>query len=234
MIGAFVRASAWRTSSTAAVVKTRGVTGPSITSSSMATTLSACCTVVMNGIRVRSKIRSGNWMSSALPIVSALMPVLSERKKTGTTPSPGTSSIADLLGPSTLSRRVRVEEAGRFVSFPGFLAPFGAAGVYGAGVPDASYLPIAHHGLIGDLRTCALVGSETTIDWFCAPRFDSPSIFGALLDPEKGGYWRLEPVGAEATTSQFYFPDSNILVTRLMTEQGVAEVHDFMPLREGR
>ena len=97
-------------------------------------------------------------------------------------------------------------------------------------MPDASYLPIAQHGLIGDLRTCALVGSETTIDWFCAPRFDSPSIFGSLLDPEKGGFWRLEPVGAEATTSQFYFPDSNILVTRLMTEQGVAEVHDFMPL----
>jgi GH15 family glucan-1,4-alpha-glucosidase len=97
-------------------------------------------------------------------------------------------------------------------------------------VPDAPYLPIADHGLIGDLRTCALVGSETTIDWFCAPRFDSPSIFGSLLDPEKGGHWRLEPVGAEATTSQFYFPDSNILVTRLMTEEGVAEVHDFMPL----
>jgi GH15 family glucan-1,4-alpha-glucosidase len=92
------------------------------------------------------------------------------------------------------------------------------------------FLPIARHGLIGDLRTCALVGSEGTIDWFCAPRFDSPSVFGSLLDPDEGGSWRLEPLDGDVTTSQFYFPDSNILVTRFMTEQGVAEVHDFMPV----
>ena len=100
-------------------------------------------------------------------------------------------------------------------------------------MPDDSggdYLPIAHHGLIGDLRSCALVGSEGTIDWFCAPRFDSPSIFGSLLDADKGGCWRLHTDDAGATTSQFYFPDTNILVTRFMTERGVAEVHDFMPL----
>ncbi len=99
-----------------------------------------------------------------------------------------------------------------------------------AGSHDASYLPIAHHGLIGDLRTCALVGSEGTIDWFCAPRFDSPSIFGSILDADGGGSWRLESLDSGATTNQFYFPDSNILVTRFMSEQGVAEVHDFMPL----
>ena len=92
------------------------------------------------------------------------------------------------------------------------------------------FLPIAQHGLIGDLRTCALVGAEGTIDWFCAGRFDSPSVFGSLLDPGKGGSWRLEPLDGEVTTSQFYFPDSSILVTRFMTEEGVAEVHDFMPV----
>ncbi|SDT10516.1 Glucoamylase (glucan-1,4-alpha-glucosidase), GH15 family [Nocardioides scoriae] len=96
------------------------------------------------------------------------------------------------------------------------------------------FLPIAQHGLIGDLRTCALVGSEGTIDWFCATRFDSPSVFGSLLDPGRGGSWRLGPSVPDARTSQFYFPDSTILVTRFMTERGVAEVHDFMPvLRAG-
>ena len=92
------------------------------------------------------------------------------------------------------------------------------------------YLPIAQHGLIGDLRTCALVGADGTVDWFCAPRFDSPSVFGALLDPDAGGAWSLEVVGGAATTLQFYVPETNILVTRFLTEAGVAEVHDFMPV----
>jgi len=92
------------------------------------------------------------------------------------------------------------------------------------------WLPIADHGMVGDLRTCALVGTDGTIDWFCAPRFDSPSVFAGLLDPEKGGAWRLGPLDEASTTHQFYFPDSNILVTRFLTEQGVVEVHDFMPI----
>jgi GH15 family glucan-1,4-alpha-glucosidase len=91
-------------------------------------------------------------------------------------------------------------------------------------------VPIADHGLIGDLRTCALVGSEGTIDWFCAPRFDSPSVFAGILDGERGGGWSLRPVPRETTTHQFYLPDTNILVTRFHTEDGVAEVHDFMPV----
>ena len=62
------------------------------------------------------------------------------------------------------------------------------------------YLPIAQHGLIGDLRTCALVGADATVDWFCAPRFDSPSVFGALLDPGRGGAWTLEVVDSATTT----------------------------------
>ncbi|MDN4175287.1 glycoside hydrolase family 15 protein [Nocardioides sp. SOB77] len=92
-----------------------------------------------------------------------------------------------------------------------------------------AYPPIADHGLVGDLRTCALVDVHGTIDWFCAPRFDSPSVFGALLDPDAGS-WRIEPVGETTATHQFYLPDTNILITRFHTEGGVAEVHDFMPV----
>lgn len=91
------------------------------------------------------------------------------------------------------------------------------------------YPPIADHGLVGDLRTCALVDTRATISWLCVPRFDSPSVFGSLLDPDAGS-WRLEPVGETTTTHQFYLPDTNILITRFHTEDGVAEVHDFMPV----
>ncbi|BBY27707.1 glycoside hydrolase family 15 protein [Mycolicibacterium sediminis] len=89
---------------------------------------------------------------------------------------------------------------------------------------------ISDHGLIGDLRTSALVGTDGTIDWFCAPRFDSPSVFGAILDPEKGGAWRLAPTCEVSRTQQFYFPDTAVLITRFLTADGVAEVHDFMPV----
>jgi GH15 family glucan-1,4-alpha-glucosidase len=92
------------------------------------------------------------------------------------------------------------------------------------------WLPIADHGLIGDLRTCALVGTDGTIGWFCAPRFDSPSIFGSILDQEKGGSWKICPTGKVSRTQQYYFPDSNILVTRFLTESGVTELQDFMPV----
>ncbi|GAA5147729.1 glycoside hydrolase family 15 protein [Nocardioides marinquilinus] len=89
--------------------------------------------------------------------------------------------------------------------------------------------PIADHGIIGDLRTCALVSTEATIDWFCAGRFDAPSVFGSLLDPDAGS-WRVWVVDGHTRTTQFYLPDSAILVTRFLTEDGVAEVHDFFPL----
>ncbi|WP_052852886.1 glycoside hydrolase family 15 protein [Streptomyces avicenniae] len=98
---------------------------------------------------------------------------------------------------------------------------------------DPPYLPIAEHGVIGDLRTAALVGTDGRIDWFCAPRFDSPSVFGALLDPDKGGHWQIAPQCDVASRQQFYFPDTNILITRMLTEDGMVEVQDFMPvLRE--
>ncbi|WP_328869408.1 glycoside hydrolase family 15 protein [Streptomyces sp. NBC_00287] len=96
--------------------------------------------------------------------------------------------------------------------------------------PGASrYLPIAEHGLIGDLRSVALVGTDGTIDWYCCPAFDAPSVFAAILDSERGGAFELA-AAVPARTKQFYFPDTNVLITRFFTEDGVGEVQDFMPV----
>jgi len=93
-----------------------------------------------------------------------------------------------------------------------------------------AYLPIEQHGVIGNMRTVALVGTDGSIDWLCFPSFDSPSIFGALLDDEKGGRFRIAPADARGvTTKQFYWPETNVLVTRFMTAEGVGEMEDFMP-----
>jgi GH15 family glucan-1,4-alpha-glucosidase len=94
----------------------------------------------------------------------------------------------------------------------------------------SAYLPIAEHGVIGDLHSVALVGTDGTIDWFCCPRFDSPSVFASILDAEKGGFYRIAPVNGGHTVRQLYFPDTNVLITRFMTPDGVGEVHDFMPI----
>jgi GH15 family glucan-1,4-alpha-glucosidase len=84
--------------------------------------------------------------------------------------------------------------------------------------------------VIGDLQTVALVGTNGTIDWYCCPRFDSPSVFGAILDAQKGGHYRIAPAGEGWTAKQLYFPDTNVLITRFLSEHGVAEVLDFMPI----
>jgi GH15 family glucan-1,4-alpha-glucosidase len=99
-------------------------------------------------------------------------------------------------------------------------------------MPD--YPLIADHGLIGDLQTAALVATDGTIDWFCSPRFDSPSVFGCLLDQKRGGHCRVRPTAATYTSKQMYFPDTAVLVTRFMTEDGVGEVVDFMPVTQSR
>ncbi|MGY1622947.1 glycoside hydrolase family 15 protein [Geodermatophilus sp. SYSU D00965] len=88
---------------------------------------------------------------------------------------------------------------------------------------------IAEHGLIGDLQTAALVTTDGSIDWFCAPRFDSPSVFGALLDDERGGHFRIRPADVAYTSKQMYLPDAAVLVTRFFTESGMGQVVDFMP-----
>ena len=96
------------------------------------------------------------------------------------------------------------------------------------------YPNISDHGLIGDLQTAALVSTDGTIDWFCCPRFDSPSVFGSLLDSERGGYFRIRPATESYVTRQLYFPDTAMLITRFMTEDGVGEVTDFMPIAGAR
>jgi GH15 family glucan-1,4-alpha-glucosidase len=87
---------------------------------------------------------------------------------------------------------------------------------------------ISDHGLIGDLQTAALVSTDGSVDWFCCPRFDSPSVFGALLDDGKGGHFRIRP-HADYDSRQLYLPDTAVLITRFITESGMGEVVDFMP-----
>jgi GH15 family glucan-1,4-alpha-glucosidase len=96
------------------------------------------------------------------------------------------------------------------------------------------YPPIADHGLIGDLQTAALVTTDGTVDWFCCPRFDSPSVFACLLDRDRGGRFRITPEGEDYVARQLYFPDTAILITRFMTHGGVGELIDFMPIPEAR
>jgi GH15 family glucan-1,4-alpha-glucosidase len=93
-----------------------------------------------------------------------------------------------------------------------------------------TYPAISDHGLIGDLQTAALVATDGTIDWFCCPRFDSPSVFASLLDHERGGRFRIAPTTDGYVSRQLYFPDTAILITRFMTPDGVGEVADFMPI----
>ncbi|BBL78718.1 glucoamylase [Rubrobacter xylanophilus] len=95
-----------------------------------------------------------------------------------------------------------------------------------------SYLPIEDHGIIGNLHTAALVGTDGTVDWMCLPRFDSPSVFAAILDDEKGGHFRLRP-RRYIRSQQLYLPDTNVLLTRFLAEEGMAEVLDFMPILSG-
>lgn len=94
---------------------------------------------------------------------------------------------------------------------------------------DSRYIPIPEHGLIGDLRTTALVGTNGTIDWYCCPRFDAPSVFGSILDADRGGSFELA-AEVPTRTRQFYFPDTNVLITRFFAADGVAEIQDFMPV----
>ncbi len=91
--------------------------------------------------------------------------------------------------------------------------------------------PISSYGLIGDMRTAALVGTDGAIDWCCLPRFDSGSVFAALLDPERGGTWSIRPAG-EWTSKQRYLPRTNILQTTFETAEGTAVLTDFMPVDE--
>ncbi len=92
------------------------------------------------------------------------------------------------------------------------------------------YQPIESYGVIGDMRTAALVGTTGSIDWLCFPYFDSPTVFAAVLDNDKGGRFQVAPSAGEYRSKQLYWPDSNVLVTRFLCHSGVAEVTDYMPV----
>jgi GH15 family glucan-1,4-alpha-glucosidase len=96
---------------------------------------------------------------------------------------------------------------------------------------SSHYQPIENYGVIGNLRTAALVGMDGSIDWLCLPHFDSPSVFAAILDDRIGGRFRIAPTGLnELRRKQFYWPDTNILVTRFLHSAGLGEIEDYMPL----
>src|SRR5215510_8173407 len=92
------------------------------------------------------------------------------------------------------------------------------------------YQPIENYGIIGNMRTVALVGMNGSIDWYCYPHFDSPSNFGALLDNVKGGRFQISSIGEPVRYKQFYWPSTNILITRFLLADGIAELEDFMPV----
>src|SRR3954469_2063007 len=93
------------------------------------------------------------------------------------------------------------------------------------------YQPIEHYGIIGNMRSAALVSLDGSVDWLCLPRFDSPSVFGAILDAEKGGRFRIAPAATSGLRhKQYYWPETNVLVTRFLHPDGIAEVDDYMPV----
>jgi GH15 family glucan-1,4-alpha-glucosidase len=92
------------------------------------------------------------------------------------------------------------------------------------------YEPIEHYGIIGDLKTVALVGLNGSIDFCCLPHFDSPSVFARLLDADHGGHFLIEPDLRGVRHKQMYLPDTNVLLTRFLADEGVAEISDFMPI----
>src|SRR5437899_12518421 len=92
-----------------------------------------------------------------------------------------------------------------------------------------SYQPIENYGIIGNMRTVALVGMNGSIDWYCYPHFDSPSVFVAIMDDTKGGRFQISAGPDEVRHKQSYWPSTNVLVTRFLLPDGIVELEDFMP-----
>src|SRR5437764_3563366 len=93
-----------------------------------------------------------------------------------------------------------------------------------------SFEPIENYGVIGNMRSIALVGVNGSVDFLCYPNFDSPTVFAALLDDERGGCFQIQPQFKKRRVRQMYLPDTNILLTRFLAEEGVAELTDYMPI----
>ena len=94
-----------------------------------------------------------------------------------------------------------------------------------------SFEPIENYGAIGNMRSIALVGMNGSIDFLCFPKFDSPTVFAALLDDQRGGRFQIQPQLENVRVRQLYLPDTNILLTRFMSNEGLVELTDFMPIR---
>ncbi len=97
---------------------------------------------------------------------------------------------------------------------------------------NIKYQPIENYGVIGDLNTVALIGLNGSIDFLCFPRFDSPTVFAALLDTDKGGYFKISPDLEDVKFKQLYIPETNVLLTRFLSSDGIGEITDFMPAEE--
>src|SRR5215468_9013283 len=95
-----------------------------------------------------------------------------------------------------------------------------------------AFQPIENYGVIGNMQSIALVGVNGSIDFLSYPNFDSPTVFAALLDDEKGGRFEIRPQLSNMRVRQLYLPETNILITRFLAEEGVAEVTDYMPIEQ--
>ncbi len=93
-----------------------------------------------------------------------------------------------------------------------------------------AYQPIENYGIVGNMHTAALVGQDGSVDWLCLPRFDSPSVFAAVLDDQKGGSFTIAPIVDDNISKQFYWPDTNILITDFLSASGAGRLTDFMPV----
>ena len=96
------------------------------------------------------------------------------------------------------------------------------------------YQPIENYGIIGNLKTVALVGLNGSIDFMSFPRVDSPTVFAAMLDQHQGGYFSIEPQMAMSKSKQLYLPGTAVLLTRFFSEEGIAELTDYMPVNHGQ
>ncbi len=93
-----------------------------------------------------------------------------------------------------------------------------------------AYQPIEDYGIIGNMRSVALVGKKGSIDWFCFPHFDSPALFSRILDENAGGFFEICPENGDFNSKQFYWPETNVLITRFSVHEGIVEVTDYMPV----
>ena len=99
----------------------------------------------------------------------------------------------------------------------------------------STYRPIEEHGLIGNMKTCAVISTDAVVTWYCYPHFDSPSIFASILDSVKGGHYTIRcavDANAAITHRQLYHSETNVLISRFLTDSGVGQVSDFMPVGE--